>query len=92
MDFELQQRIIIAGRKKIHAQIRNSLDQLISLTQTLKKATDNYLLTKAQYAAGGTTALDVLAANQLLTENRLAEIQARTDIQRLLARIDQLTQ
>jgi outer membrane protein len=92
LSYEQQHREIYAELKRLSNQITSLVDQLLSHDQTLKKAEDNYALTKAQYAGGGTTALEVLSAEQLLSDNRLAGIQTRADLKKLLAKIEQLRQ
>ena len=92
LSYEQQRRGLLAEIKRLRSQIKSLVDQLFSIDRTLKKAEDNYALTKAQYAGGGTTALEVLSAEQLLSENRLAGIQTRAELIRLIAKIEQLKQ
>ena len=56
----------------------------------IEKAEGNYLLTKAKYATGTALSLEVLNAQQLLTDSKLAEVQATADISAIRARIEQL--
>jgi len=88
--YERQRRVLQSNIHRLRNQVKSTIDQLCSIDNTLKKAEDNYALTKAQYAGGGTTALEVLSAEQLLSENRLADIQTRAEFKKLLARIEQL--
>ena len=90
LSYEQQRRAFIADAGRLRTQIRSVVDQLHSLNRTLSVAEDNYTLTKAQYAGGGTTALEVLSAEQLLAETRLTELQTRADLQRLMAKVEQL--
>jgi outer membrane protein len=92
LSYEQQRRTLLAELKRLKSQIKSTLEQLFSINLILKKAEDNYTLTKAQYAGGGTTALEVFSAEQLLSENRLAGIQTRADLRRLLTKIEQLKQ
>ena len=90
LTYEQQQRALIGEVRRLRTQIAGEIDQLRSIKRTLAVAEDNYTLTKAQYAGGGATALEVLSAEQLLADSRLVEIQTRADLRRLLAKADQL--
>jgi cobalt-zinc-cadmium efflux system outer membrane protein len=89
--YEQQRRGLVAELVRLRVQVTSAIEQLHSITRTLKIAEDNFALTKAQYAGGGTTALEVLSAEQLLAENRLADLQTRAELQRFFARANQLT-
>lgn len=73
------------------ARLGSARRQLNALRDAVKKAEDNFLLTKSKYAAGGATATDVLSAQQLLTETKVAKLETTTDIQLALAKIARLT-
>ncbi len=88
--FEQQRRAVIAEAERLRYQIQNAFEQLHALNRSIGVAEDNYTLTKAQYGGGGATALDVLSAEQLLSENRFAELQIRADLRRLISRVEQL--
>jgi outer membrane protein TolC len=88
--YEQQRRGLAAELVRLRAQVASAIEESHSISRTLKIAEDNFALTKAQYAGGGTTALEVLSAEQLLAENRLADLQTRADLQRFLARANQL--
>jgi outer membrane protein len=88
--YEQQRRGLIAELVRLRARVSSAIEELHSIAQTLKVAEDNFTLTKAQYAGGGTSALEVLSAEQLLADNRLAELQTRADLQRFFARANQL--
>jgi outer membrane protein TolC len=92
LNYELQRRGLVADVARLRSQVASNMDQLHSINSTLTIANDNYTLTKAQYAGGGATALDVLSAEQLLSENRSMELQTRADLHRLLARARQLSE
>ena len=66
-----------------------SVDSVRTLTLQ-ERAEENFILTKSKYAAGAALALEVLAAQQMLTESHLAEIQTLADIRSLNARIERL--
>jgi len=50
-----------------------------------------FFLTKSKYAGGGTLSLEVLSAQQLLTDTKLSELQTLAGIQLLVAKMEQLT-
>jgi outer membrane protein TolC len=87
---DLLQRSITTETRKIQVQISNQRERLRSLQNNLKSAEDNFLLTKSKYAGGGTLSLEVLSAQQLLTDTKLSELQTKADIQILAAKMEQL--
>ncbi len=89
LNFELQRRTLNASLERLRGEIRSTMGQMRSIARTQNIAEDNYALTKAQYAGGGTTALDVLSAEQLLADSRLAALQSRADLKRLLSKLEQ---
>jgi outer membrane protein len=88
---ELLQRSITAELRKTQLQITQQRERLRFIKNNITSAEDNFLLTKSKYAGGGTLSLEVLSAQQLLTETRLSELQAMADIQLLNAKMEQLT-
>jgi outer membrane protein len=88
--YEQQRRGLVAELVRLRAQVASAVEELHSISRTLKVAEDNFALTKAQYAGGGTSALEVLLAEQLLADNRLADLHTRADLHRFLARASQL--
>jgi outer membrane protein TolC len=88
---DLFQRSITTETRKTQVQISKQHERLRSLQNNLKSAEDNFLLTKSKYAGGGTLSLEVLSAQQLLTETKLSELQTMADIQILAAKMEQLT-
>ncbi len=91
LNYLRQKRTLVAEAKRLKNAFAGAIGQLRTIRQATRIAEDNYALTKAQYAGGSTTALEVLSAEQLLADNRQAELQARADCHRLFARIEQLT-
>jgi outer membrane protein TolC len=105
-DLRVQQRQITADNLRLeHDQIRRSIDtqtrtlrlQLANALQRLhdsrtviEKAEGNYLLTKSKYATGTALSLEVLSAQQLLVDSKLAEVQATAEICMIRSRIEQL--
>ena len=88
---DLLQRSLTTETRKTQMQISKQRERLRSLQNNLQSAEDNFLLTKSKYAGGGTLSLEVLSAQQLLTETKLSELQTMADIQILAAKMEQLT-
>jgi outer membrane protein len=87
---ELLRRSIISESKKIRLSLIESRRRLIMLRENINASEENFLLTKSKYLAGGTLSLEVLSAQQLLTDSRLLELQTAADICILSARLEQL--
>lgn len=88
---ELLRRSLTVDLRKARLQLLKSRDRLRTIQSTVAKAEENYLLTKSKYAAGGTLSLEVLSAQQLLTDAKMAELQTLADIQVVAARIERLS-
>lgn len=86
--YERERQTLSASLERLRGQIRSTMRQLRSIRRTLAIAEDNFALTKAQYAGGGTSALEVLSAEQLLADSRLAAVQSRADLRRLLSTLE----
>jgi outer membrane protein TolC len=86
----LLQRSITTESKKIQLQLNNLRERLQSLQTNLKSAEENFFLTKSKYLGGGTLSLEVLSAQQLLTETKLLELQTMADIQVSVVKLEQL--
>lgn len=76
--------------RSISFQIGNLERRIGELRKTMKDADDNYILTKSKYLGGAAPATEVLAAQQLVTDARLGELQARADALKLSARLEQI--
>jgi outer membrane protein len=88
---ELLQRSITTESRKTRLQVTRQRERLRVIQNNIKSAEDNFLLTKSKYAGGGTMSLEVLSAQQLLTDIKLSELQTLADIQLLAAKMEQLT-
>ena len=77
--------------RKTRVQIIKQRERLSVIQNNITSAEDNFLLTKSKYAGGGTLSLEVLSAQQLLTDTKLSELQTLADIQLLAAKMEQLT-
>ena len=76
---------------RVRLQLTNARSRLRIIQTNAAKAEENFILTRSKFAGGATSSLDVLSAQQLLTDARLAELQALADIQLGLAKLEQLT-
>lgn len=90
IEHEALRRSLAASLQRLRVQLANARERLHTATSSVVKAEQNFLLTKSKFAAGATTSLEVLAAQQLLTDSRLAILQATVDIQNIRARITQI--
>ena len=88
---ELLHRSIFSETKKIQLQLVILRERLHSIRQSHKSADENFLLTKSKFTGGGALSLEVLSAQQLLTDSQLSELQTLADIQLLNARMEQIT-
>jgi outer membrane protein len=77
--------------RKTRLQVRRAEEALQSIQASLKSAEENYVLTKAKYASGGVLSLEVLSAQQMLTDLRLEELETTADVQLLYAKLEQIT-
>ncbi len=87
---ELLRRSIASDALRLRLQRAGARERLRLLRTNLTKAGDNYILTKSKFAAGASLSLEVLSAQQALTDARLAEIQTLADIRIFEARIERL--
>jgi outer membrane protein len=87
---EILRRSIASDALRLRIQIAGARERLGVLRENLAKAGDNYLLTKSKFAAGASLSIEVLSAQQSLTDARIAELQTLQDIRACEARIDRL--
>jgi outer membrane protein TolC len=87
---EILRRSIASDAVRMRMKLVSVRERLRVLRGNLAKARDNFILTKSKFAGGGALSLEVLSAQQALTEVRLAEIQALADIRSIGARIERL--
>ena len=88
---DMLQRSITTESRKTQIQIMKQRERLRVIQNNIQTAEDNFLLTKSKYTGGGTLSLEVLSAQQLLTDTKLSELQTLADIQLLAARMEQLS-
>jgi outer membrane protein TolC len=77
--------------RKTRLSLAKAKERLSEIRGSLQAAEENYRLTTAKFAGGGALSLEVLSAQQLLNDTRMAEVQALADIQNSLARLEQLS-
>jgi outer membrane protein TolC len=87
LGYEEKRRGILGEIERLRYQLASAAIQLRSLRKTVALAEDSYVLTKARYAGGGISALEVLAAEETLAEIRSVQLQTRADLHRLLAKV-----
>jgi outer membrane protein TolC len=61
------------------------------MQQNIAKAEDHFLLLKSTYAGGGSSALEVLAAQQLLSDSRMAVLNTNVELRSIEIRLEQLS-
>jgi outer membrane protein TolC len=88
---DLLQRSITTESRKARIQLTKQRERLRVIQNNIRTAEDNFLLTKSKYAGGGTLSLEVLSAQQLLTDIKLSELQTLADIQLLAVKMEQLS-
>jgi len=91
LQLEAVRRSVTTEYQKTLLQLNRAEERVQSLRVSLKAADENFILTKSKYASGGVLSLEVLAAQQLLTDLKLDELQTLADRQALLAKIEQIT-
>jgi outer membrane protein TolC len=84
-------RSVTTEYQKTQLQLAKSDERSRSIRTSLKAAEENFALTRAKYAAGGVLSLEVLSAQQLLTDLRLEELEAIAEGELLLAKLEQIT-
>ena len=91
LQLEAVRRSVSTEYQKTQLQLKRAEERVHSLRVSLKAADENFVLTKLKYASGGVLSLEVLAAQQLLTDLKLDELQTLADRQALLAKMEQIT-
>jgi len=90
LELTSMRRSIALAIRKANSQLANVAKRLGSVRANVAAAEDNFLLTKASFVSGGTLALEVLNAQQLLTEAKLAELETVAEAATLAATIEEL--
>ena len=87
---EALRRSIASDAFRLRLQITGAARRLGLLRENLAKAKDNFILTKSKFAAGAALSIEVLSAQQSLTDARLSEIQPLEEIRLCEAKIERL--
>ena len=87
---ELLRRSLSSEFRKTRLGLTNAKSRLQTIRANVAKAEDNFLLTRSKYAGGATLSLEVLSAQQLLTEAKLSELETLSTIRILSAKLKQL--
>jgi outer membrane protein len=88
---ELLQRSIAGQVQSLGLQIQSQLRTLDIQQRTIEVAEQNYLLARSTYAGGGTTATEVLSAQQMLRDARFAELETFVEMAQLRLQLEQAT-
>ncbi len=88
---ELLRRSLNGELQRTRLGLLNARNRLQTVRSNVKKSEDNFLLARSKYAGGAALSLEVLSAQQLLTEAKLAELETLSAIQHLSAKLEQLT-
>jgi outer membrane protein TolC len=91
LQLEGVKRSVTAEYRRTRFQLSKSNDRLRSVRSSLQAADENFALTKAKYVSGGVLSLEVLSAQQLLTDLKLEELGTIAETQLLLAKLEQIT-
>ena len=91
LQLEGVKRSVATEYQKTQLQLSKSDERLRSIRTSMKAADENFALTKAKYASGGVLSLEVLSAQQLLTDLRLEELETIAESESLLAKLEQIT-
>ena len=83
-------RSVESERLRVLIAIRSGRRLSVSCEANVRLAEDNYLLTKSRYAGGDALSLEVLTAQQAVTDTRLAALQAEVDCARAATVLEQL--
>jgi outer membrane protein TolC len=86
---QIVERSLNSQAQTLRLQIQSGLQTLGTLRQTIRTAEQNYLLVRSTYAGGGTTATEVLSAQQMLRDANLADLEAISAIVQLRIQLEQ---
>lgn len=91
LQLEGVKRSVATEYQKTRLQLSKAGERLRSIRISLKSADEHFALTKAKYAAGGVLSLEVLSAQQMLTDLKLEELETIAETELLLAKLEQIT-
>jgi len=88
--YELLRRSYSSESKKLRSRLGTLRKRLAELRENQKMAEENFLMTKSKYLSGGALSLEVLSAQQLLTDSKISELETLAEIGIVAARMEQL--
>jgi outer membrane protein len=91
MQSQLLERSLQGQVNRLRRQLKSGFETLSTLRSNMHTVEQNYLLTKSTYAGGGSSATEVLAAQQLLVEAKLAELETLANLSLLSVQLEQIT-
>jgi len=86
---QLLERSLTSQMQSLRLQIQSETQTLNNLRQTIDTAEQNYLLMRSTYAGGGTTATEVLSAQEMLRDAKLSELESLAAIAQLKVQLEQ---
>jgi outer membrane protein len=84
-------RTLALGFRRARMRMAGAARRLQSIRANIKLAEENFLLTRAKYVSGNTLSLEVLDAQQLLSDAKLTELEALAELQSLAAELEKIT-
>jgi outer membrane protein TolC len=84
------ERSVGAEYRRTLLHLQNVDERLKSTRASLRSAEENFALTRAKYASGAVLSLEVLSAQQMLTDLKLEELETLSGQQTLLAKLEQI--
>lgn len=87
---ELLYRSLDSESRRLLLLLESARERLRLVRTNRGASEENFLLTKSKYAVGGSLAIEVLSAQQLLTDAKIAELQNLAEIENLKAKLDRL--
>ena len=91
LQLEGVKRSVMTEFQKTRLLLSKADERLQSIRTSLRAADQNFALTRAKFAGGGVLSLEVLSAQQLLTDLRLEELESIAESELLLAKLEQIT-
>ncbi len=88
---QLLERSLQGKFDRLRLQLANGFQRLSTLQSNMHTVEQNYLLTKSTYAGGGSSATEVLVAQQLLVETKLTELEMLTNLSLTSVQLEQIT-
>ena len=87
---QILERTLTSQTQTLRLQIQSQIQTLGTLRHNIQTADQNYLLVRSTYAGGGTTATEVLSAQQMLRDANSAELETMAVIIQLGIQLEQI--